>query len=114
MGTDLYRLRIDGKVVGYRKQVGRYAFFSRDDFWYNGTPLEFESEEAFTGMKDRRGRKLFVGDVVRSLSEGTERVIRIIAVNEGLPSLCCHHSEAPIIPTDIYSLLAEAYHVSLA
>jgi len=114
MGTDLYRLRLEGKVVGYRKQVGRYEFFSRDDFWYNGTALEYDTEEAFTGLKDRRGRKLFVGDVVRSLIDGQERVLRVTSMDNGVPALCCHRSEAPVVPANILSLLADSYHVSLA
>jgi len=110
MGTDLYRLRADGKVVGYRKQVGRYEFFSRDDFWYNGTAFEFESEEAFTGAKDRRGRKLFVGDVVRGSWEGVERTVRIIAVEEGSPRLCCHRTELPLGVSEPMALLAESLY----
>lgn len=114
MGTDLYRLRLAGKVVGYRKQVGRYEFYSRDDFWYNGTVFDFDAEEVFTGLKDRRGKKLFVGDVVRSKIEGSDRVLRITSVEDGVPTLCCHHSEAPVGHGDLPSLLAESYHVSLA
>lgn len=99
--------------MGYRKQVGRYEFYSRDDFWYNGTLLDFDAEEAFTGLKDRRGKKLFVGDVVRSKIDGSERVLRITSVEEGLPTLCCHSSESPVCHADLPSLLAESYHVSL-
>lgn len=89
MGSDLYRLKWRGKVVGYRKQVGSYAFFSRDDFWYNGSELPFDLEQPYTGVKDRRGRKLFVGDVVRTEVDGHETTLLIRSMTDQTPRLCC-------------------------
>jgi len=114
MGTGLYRLRMDGKTVGYRKQVGRYAFYSRDDFWYNGTELPFESEDAFVGVKDRQGRKLFTGDVVRIHADGDEKVVRIQGLSDDVPTICCHITQAQIHLNDPLSVLTRGLFITIA
>jgi len=114
MGTGLYRLRMDGRTVGYRKQVGRYAFYSRDDFWYNGTELPFEIEDAFAGVKDRQGRKLFAGDVVRIRTDGDEKVVRIQGLSDDVPAVCCHITQAPIPLNDPLAVLARGLFVTIA
>jgi hypothetical protein len=114
MGTNLFRLRSGKQVVGYRKQVGSYVFFSRDDFWYNGTPFHFETEDAFIDTKDRKGRKLFVGDVVKCTIDGSDKIVRIKAIGPLGPELCCHITERNI-PVEAPTLvLAASYFISLA
>jgi hypothetical protein len=114
MVTNLYRLRIGGQIVGYRKHVGSYVFFSRDDFWYNGAPFHFETEDAFTLVKDRRGHKLFVGDVVRCMLDGTPKTLRIVAMGQNGPEFCCHISESKITAANPDALLTESHFISLA
>lgn len=100
---------MEGKVVGYRKQVGRYAFFSRDDFWYNGIAFDFDAEEAFTGVRDCRGRKLFVGDVVRCKAGGRDMTVRIMGMDNGEPRLCCHVTDMELVTANPVMLLSEAH-----
>lgn len=113
MGTGLYRLRIGAKIVGFRKQVGSYAFYSRDDFWYNGTELPFETEETFVGVKDRKGRKLFAGDVVRINTDGGEKVVRIQEMINDVPSICCHITQVQISLNDPLALLARGLFMAV-
>jgi hypothetical protein len=113
MSSDLFRLRIGSRIVGYRKQVGSYVFYSRDDFWYNGAEFDFEHEEPFTGLKDRRGRKLFVGDVVRCEAEGKELTLRIANMDNDGPHCCCHVTLRPIHSTDVRALLAGSQFIGL-
>ena len=114
MGTNLFRLRCGNQVVGYRKQVGSYAFFSRDDFWYNGTPFHFETEDAFIGTKDRKGRKLFVGDVVKCTIDGSDKIVRIKDLDPLGPKLCCHITERNIPMEAPTLVLAASHFISLS
>ena len=114
MGTNLFRLRCGNQVVGYRKQVGSYIFFSRDDFWYNGTPFHFETEDAFIDTKDRKGRKLFVGDVVKCIIDGSEKIVRIKALGSRGPEMCCHITERNIPMEAPTAVLSASYFISLA
>lgn len=114
MGTDLYRLTLNGKVIGYRKQVGSYAFFSRDDFWYNGTELTFDHQQPYTGVKDRRGQKLFVGDVIRVEMNGDEKTLFIRSMVDDIPQLYCNITSAEVPAEDPFLTLSRSSFISVA
>lgn len=99
--------------MGYRKQVGSHAFFSRDDFWYNGTQLPFDHEEPYTGIKDRKGRKLFVGDVVRHGADGQAKTLRIADIQQGAVRLICHITERPLANDAPLSILAAGQFIGI-
>jgi hypothetical protein len=112
MGTDLYRLLLHGKMIGYRKQVGSYAFFSRDDFWYNGTELNYDHQQPYTGVKDRRGQKLFVGDVIRVEMNGVEKTLLIRSMVDNVPQLSCNITSVEV-PTEDPLLTISRSHLIL-
>jgi len=60
----LYRLRIENTIVGYKKQMGNFTFYSKDLYGWSGKAINFEFEDEFTGYKDKHDRKLFTEDIV--------------------------------------------------
>lgn len=60
----LFRLRIENSIVGYKKQMGNFTFYSKDLYGWNGKAINFEFEDAFTGFKDKHDRRLFAEDIV--------------------------------------------------
>ncbi|BBM85345.1 hypothetical protein [Candidatus Uabimicrobium amorphum] len=64
-----YRLKKDGKFVGYSREIGTRYFFSKDGFWWNGSEIDYDDKDLFTGVKDRNRNKIFVGDVVEWQSQ---------------------------------------------
>ncbi|MGB0933243.1 MAG: hypothetical protein ACPGU5_03115 [Lishizhenia sp.] len=60
----LFRLRTGNTIVGYKKQMGNFMFYSKDLYGWNGKEIDFEFEDDFTGFKDKHDRKLFVEDIV--------------------------------------------------
>lgn len=71
-----YRLRNGSEIVGYsRKMKGsKTLFFSRDQFWWNGTPIAHEQVDESTGLRDINNRPIFEMDIVNyALEDGRER-----------------------------------------
>ena len=59
-----FRLRNYHHIVGYRRMHGLRAYFSKDGLWWNGDPLHGFWEDAWTGLKDRNNKYLYVQDIV--------------------------------------------------
>lgn len=60
-----FRLRIDDRIVGYQRLEGKSYFYSKDNFWWNGKPIEYNTQDRFTGLKDKNDRTLFEHDIVK-------------------------------------------------
>ena len=60
------RLRIHDRVVGYKKLVGNYTFFSKDFFRWSGDRIHYTFEEGCTHLINDHGIPIFENDVVRA------------------------------------------------
>lgn len=61
---NICRLRIDEKIVGYKKEMGNFSFFSKDLYGWSGTKIDFIYQDQYSGFKDKHDRKLFAEDIV--------------------------------------------------
>ena len=60
-----FRLRNGEKVTGFvRRMPAGGDFFSRDGFWWTGTPLPYEQIDEWTGWKDLNQKHIFEYDIV--------------------------------------------------
>lgn len=60
-----FRLRHGEKVTGFvRRMPAGGDFFSRDGFWWTGTPLPYEQIDEWTGWKDLNQKHIFEYDIV--------------------------------------------------
>lgn len=61
---ELLRLRNGGQILGYSRQHHNSTFFSKDGFWWNGSPIGFSESDRFSGIRDKNNRNLFEHDIV--------------------------------------------------
>lgn len=60
-----YRLRIDEKVVGYMRQIGKESFFfSRDAFWWSGRKIDYKEVDEWTGFFDKNRTPIYEWDII--------------------------------------------------
>lgn len=71
-----YRLRIDERVVGYKRQVSpKMEFYSKNEFWWNGQAIGHKQIDEYTGMFDKNKTYIYEWDIIRfvlSPEEGKE------------------------------------------
>ena len=60
----IVRLRQYGEIVGYRKQVRRYTFFSVDLYGWSNKNIDFDMTEEMSTMKNQYGHPVFENDVI--------------------------------------------------
>ena len=61
----LFRLRSGTTICGYMKVHANGSIdYSKDRFWWHGTPIEYDKKDQFSGQLDRHNRPLFVNDLV--------------------------------------------------
>lgn len=58
------RIRNNDKIIGYIRHDLTHPFFTRDFFWWSGELPAFDTEDAYAQVQDRKGRRLFVHDIV--------------------------------------------------
>lgn len=71
------RLRDYDQVVGYKKVVGRYKFYSPDFYWWTGKAIDFTREEAVSSLTNNYGLPVFENDVVQITESGKPRYYHI-------------------------------------
>lgn len=65
MSFVLFRLRTDDQILGYMKVCSNGRIdYSKDFFWWTGTPITFDAKDQHCGLKDKTNRPLFELDVV--------------------------------------------------
>jgi hypothetical protein len=65
MPHSLFRLRISASILGYMKVFSNgITEYSKDQFWWFVTPIEYRVKDQFSGLKDKTNRSLFELDVV--------------------------------------------------
>ncbi|MEM9694492.1 MAG: hypothetical protein AAGA56_18205 [Myxococcota bacterium] len=77
-----FALIAEGKLVGYRQEVGRLTLYSRDGYAFSGRPIDHEQACAETTLRTREGRRVFHGDVVEvRLGPGAHPEERLITLD---------------------------------
>ncbi|MFN3951986.1 MAG: YopX family protein [Thermaurantimonas sp.] len=65
MSEKRYRLRVDQKIIGYKRVIGKnYEFYSRNGLWWSGHILYYKQVDEFSGLKDKNDRHLYELDIV--------------------------------------------------
>ncbi|MEQ9261635.1 MAG: YopX family protein [Owenweeksia sp.] len=60
-----YRLRKGKKIVGYMRKISdNMILYSRDSFWWNGSKMNYEEIDEWTGLRDKNGRTVYEWDIV--------------------------------------------------
>lgn len=77
------RLRIDEKVLGYRRLQGKHWFYSPDMYSWSGNAIVFKQSDRSTGIRDRNRRLIFENDIL----EDNELGFFEIAFDEALGRL---------------------------
>ncbi|GCD77284.1 hypothetical protein JCM31826_07660 [Thermaurantimonas aggregans] len=74
-GEKRYRLRIDDKIVGYKRVMSEsYEFYSRNGLWWSGHQLYYKQIDEYSGLKDRNNQHLYELDIVEyRIDTGIER-----------------------------------------
>ena len=83
----LVRLRRGTHVVGYERPTLLGAFHSRDGLWWHGTEIPHRERDAAIGHRDRAGRPLFVGDIVKGRVRrwfARERLFAVVCDTRGI------------------------------
>jgi hypothetical protein len=62
--SNRFRLRHDEKIIGYKKQIGKSFFFSKDEYAWSGAGLEYTVEDKFTGFFDNNRRAIYAEDII--------------------------------------------------
>jgi hypothetical protein len=61
-----FRLRKANRIVGFvRRMPTGGDFYSRDGFWWTGSPLDYEQIDEWTGWRDINRQFIFEYDIVR-------------------------------------------------
>tara|TARA_A100001015_G_scaffold206120_1_gene230482 strand:- start:655 stop:1095 length:441 start_codon:yes stop_codon:yes gene_type:complete len=57
------RLRLEEKIVGYRRvDFGDRAFYSKDGMWWSGDPILFDTIDKTTSLLDKNQRTIYEKD----------------------------------------------------
>lgn len=59
------RLRIDDKIVGYLKTIGKSEYYSPDKLWWGGQKIDYKQTDLGTGYQDINADWLFENDLIR-------------------------------------------------
>lgn len=60
----LRRLRQGRRIVGYARTEKGTTYYSKDQFWWNGTPIDHEERDEYCGYRDLKNRFLFAEDII--------------------------------------------------
>lgn len=73
--STLQRLRIEEVIVGYRKQKGKYTFYSTDQYGWNGTPISYQHLDLSTEYLDQNRKIIFENDIIEFTEKPSEYYI---------------------------------------
>jgi hypothetical protein len=59
-----WRLRHEGKIVGYERHVGSRIWSSKDGLWWRGQRLTHSEKDRCLGIKDLNNQWIYEHDVV--------------------------------------------------
>lgn len=62
--SSLQRLRIEHRIIGYRRLENGTPFFSKDLFWWDGTRLPYTLLDDATIYRTKSNRILFENDII--------------------------------------------------
>ena len=62
--TNRFRLRNNQKIVGYKKQIGNSVFYSKDEYAWSGSLIEFTIQDKFTRFFDNNRRAIYAEDII--------------------------------------------------
>lgn len=62
--SNRYRLRLENKIVGYQKQIHNSVFYSKDQYAWNGTVIDFQTKDKFSGFFDINRRAIYAEDIL--------------------------------------------------
>lgn len=69
-----FRLRIDQRVVGYKRETSpRMVFYSKNEFWWNGQEIHHKQIDESTGLFDKNRKLIYEWDIVRFKLDGETR-----------------------------------------
>lgn len=60
-----YRLRVDQKIVGYKRVLNEsYEFYSRNGLWWSGHSLYYKQIDEYCGLMDKNNQHLYELDII--------------------------------------------------
>lgn len=69
-----YRLRNGEQIVGYMRKVGRNGiYYSKDQYWWNGRPIDYQQIDEWTHLRDIDNRPIYEFDIVHFSLESDAR-----------------------------------------
>ena len=77
----MVQLRLDGKIVGYKRILKNVTLFSKDGYGWNGKPITFNTTDKSANLRDKNAKRLFVNDVI-SLRDKTTQEEELLVIQE--------------------------------
>ena len=74
----MQRLWLYGKLVGYRRMEQNNWFYSIDEFWWNGKPIEFDRIDPMADYFDKNKKRLYQNDVVLASNKVESHFVNLI------------------------------------
>lgn len=63
------------QITGYRRNEGRFWFYSKDGLWWNGVKLPFDHSDPQFYLKDKNNRSLYHRDLIRIRDVAVRKLI---------------------------------------
>jgi hypothetical protein len=73
-----YRLRVENKIVGYKKRIHNTTFYSKDQYAWNGQVIQATIEDKFSGFYDKNRRAIYAEDIIEFIYPITCRYALIL------------------------------------
>ena len=64
MSVKKYRLKLFDEVVGFKKSIGSYTFYSKDLYGWSGNRIKHNAIEIETALANTGGKPIFENDVI--------------------------------------------------
>jgi hypothetical protein len=66
-----FRIRVEDKIVGYRRALATGNFYSKDEYAWSGNQIEGLIEDPCLDLKDKNQRFIYAEDILEMKSEGS-------------------------------------------